>query len=99
MAQHASDLTLQLPPPNRAARRRAKSRRKSENRKKHPNVEPRAWTIDEWCAAYRYSRSFYEKMKREGRGPREFREGRTSRITPQADAEWRAERESKQTSV
>ena len=47
----------------------------------------------EWCSAYNYSRSLYEKMKREGRGPRELREGKTVRITPAADREWRAKRE------
>jgi hypothetical protein len=33
-------------------------------------------------------------MKREGRGPRELRDGKLVRITPAADAEWTAARES-----
>ena len=52
-----------------------------------------AWTVEEWCSLNRYSRSFYERMKREGRGPAETREGATVRITPEADREWRATRE------
>jgi hypothetical protein len=76
-------------------KKRAKrpSRRKSQNLKKHPQVVRLSLTIAEWCAANAYSRSFYEKLKRGGRGPDETREGKTVRITPEADAKWRAARE------
>jgi hypothetical protein len=98
MAQHAFEAPQQR---NRAERRRdasykkrAKrpSRRKSQNLEKHPQVPRLSLTPDEWCAANGYSRSFYEEIKRKGRGPDEVWEGRTRRITPEADAKWKAAR-------
>jgi hypothetical protein len=67
----------------------------------HPrSKEPRqldvgGWTIQEWCDRYRYSRSHFERMKRAGRAPDILADGNTRRITPEADAKWRAARESK----
>jgi hypothetical protein len=68
---------------------------RAANLKKHPNMKRLGWTIDEWCAGYKGSRSWYEAMRRRGKGPRELREGGVIRITPEADAEWRASRETK----
>jgi hypothetical protein len=68
---------------------------KQPSYKRSPSADALAWTVAEWCALNRYSRSFYERMKRAGRGPRVTREGTTVRITPEADAEWRAARETK----
>ena len=89
MAQHASEALQQNPNKKRAKR---PSRRKIQNLQKHSQVARLALTIDEWCAANAYSRSFYEELKRKGRGPDETREGKTVRITPEADAKWKAER-------
>ena len=50
-------------------------------------------TINEFCAAERMSRPFYFKLRRLGKGPRELREGRFVRITPEAHAAWRRARE------
>lgn len=49
-------------------------------------------TIAEFCAAERMSRPFYFKLRQRGKGPRELREGRFVRITPEAHAEWRRQR-------
>ena len=74
----------------------ARFRRKAQNRQRHPDVQRLSWTVAEWCAAHGISRSYYEKMQREGRGPRELRDGKIVRITPAADAEWTAAREGNQ---
>jgi hypothetical protein len=50
-------------------------------------------TIDEWCEANRICRSQYYNLKRQGLTPREMRFGRSVRISPEADAEWRRQRE------
>ena len=94
MTQQSSEVPQQRNRAESPNKKRAKrpSRRKSQNLEKHPQVPRLSLTPDEWCAANAYSRSFYEKLKREGRGPDETREGRTVRITPEADAKWRAER-------
>ena len=95
MALHASEQPTPQQPDNRKARRKARSRRKSANRKRHSSVPRNSLTIDEWCASHNVSRSCYEGMKREGRGPDELREGALVRITPQANENWCRERESK----
>jgi hypothetical protein len=64
------------------------ARSRAENREKHPNVPRLAWTVDEMCAAADCSRSFYEKLKRAGRGAKETRFGRAVRITPTDAAAW-----------
>jgi hypothetical protein len=54
--------------------------------------EPRgtgAFTVNEWCRRYRVSRGTFYKLQREGRGPRLMKIGTATRITPEADAEWR----------
>jgi len=69
----------------------SRSREENSNRNPVPRV---SWTIDEFCASVRISRSTYEKAKREGWGPRELVLGGTGiRITDVARAEWIASRE------
>jgi hypothetical protein len=50
-------------------------------------------TIRGFCEHEKISRSFYFRLRNEGRGPREMRMGRWIRITPEARREWRAARE------
>jgi len=57
------------------------------------------YKIEEWCERRRISRAFYYVMKRQGRGPRELRNGRKVTITRQADAEWQKAREAEQASA
>ena len=46
-------------------------------------------TIRQFCQAEQMSRPQYYNMKKRGRGPRELRDGRFVRITPEAHADWR----------
>jgi len=55
-------------------------------------VEP-SLTIDEFCAVERISRSFYYKLRKDAKGPREMVVGVCKRISPEAHAEWRRARE------
>ncbi|UPK40550.1 hypothetical protein IVB18_34705 [Bradyrhizobium sp. 186] len=52
-----------------------------------------AYTIPEFCEAFRISERTYFNMRDEGCGPRELRIGRTVRISMAAAAEWAAARE------
>jgi hypothetical protein len=52
--------------------------------------------IEEWCEKRRISRAFYYVMRREGKGPRELRNGRKVTITHEADMEWQRAREAEQ---
>lgn len=50
---------------------------------------PDAETISEWCESNRIGRSFYYKLKKEGRAPREIRIGAKVLISREASADWR----------
>ena len=52
-----------------------------------------AYTINEFCLAHRFSRATYYNLKKENRGPREMHVGTGVRISREAAAEWRRERE------
>ena len=71
------------------------SRGRAENRKKYPNVERLALSVDEFCAMGNFSRSYYESEKRAGRGPKETYLGKAIRITPTNAQTWLADRTSK----
>ena len=71
------------------------SRSRAANRDKHPHVPRLAYTIDELCTSANCSRSFYEKVKRQGRGAKETFFGRAIRITPADAAAWIASLPSK----
>ena len=68
------------------------ARSRAANQEKHPDVPRIAWTVDELCAAGKFSRSYYESEKRAGRGPKETRFGRAVRITPPNAEAWIADR-------
>jgi hypothetical protein len=71
------------------------ARSRAANQEKHPDVPRIAWTVDELCAAGKFSRSYYESEKRAGRGPKETYLGRAVRITPPNAEAWLADRTSK----
>lgn len=50
-------------------------------------------TIPEFCARRNICRQSFYNMQAEGKAPRTYKAGRSKRITPQAEAEWLAERE------
>ena len=52
-----------------------------------------SFSINEWCARRKVSRSFYYEMKTRGEAPRSYKMGNRDRITAEADAEWIAARE------
>ena len=52
-----------------------------------------SYTVDEFCAAERISRSMLYKAWAEGWGPNFYRVGVTRRITHRARLEWQRERE------
>lgn len=55
-----------------------------------------AETISEFRKSEKLSKTKYFNMRKRGKGPREMRDGRWVRITPEAKAEWRREREREQ---
>jgi hypothetical protein len=56
-------------------------------------VDTSSKTIDEFCTAERISRAMYYKLRRLGKGPREMAVGTHRRISPEAQADWRRDRE------
>jgi predicted DNA-binding transcriptional regulator AlpA len=47
-----------------------------------------SFTINEWCALRKISRSMFYKLGSQGRAPRTHNVGTKVLISPQADAEW-----------
>src|SRR5262249_17107773 len=74
---------------NKAERSTTAEKKKT---RKLPPLPPRrpgdAYTIAEFCAANRIRESFYYKLKKQGRGPRERHVGRRVIITEDANREW-----------
>jgi AraC-like DNA-binding protein len=70
----------------------ARLRSRAANRARHPTIPQLTWTLDELCAAANCSRSYLEKEKRAGRGPREIEYGRVRRVTPEDGRQWIADR-------
>jgi enolase len=48
------------------------------------------YTVDQFCERYNFGRSCFYKLLKEGRGPRIMKIGRLTRISPEADDEFRA---------
>ena len=51
------------------------------------------YTIEIFCERNRMSEAMYFKLKRQGKAPREMKIGKKILITPEAEADWRRERE------
>jgi hypothetical protein len=58
-----------------------------------PPYEPLVYTLAEFLAAHRLSRSAFYEMAGEGLGPKIFKIGNSIRISQEAAAAWRTERE------
>jgi hypothetical protein len=56
-------------------------------------VAPAAYTVDEFCEAHRLSRSKLYQLWDAGIGPRKMNVDKKVRITVEAAADWRRERE------
>jgi hypothetical protein len=52
-----------------------------------------SFTINEWCAARKISRAMWYELKKKKKTPRTHSAGVKQLISPQADADWIAERE------
>jgi hypothetical protein len=52
-----------------------------------------SFTINEFCAAEKISRSFFYKLDSQGKAPRTYPLGSTRRISREAYITWRAARE------
>jgi hypothetical protein len=56
-------------------------------------VDVQSYTINEWCALRKVSRTEFYEMQKRGDGPRTYRVGRFQRISGEADRDWLAARE------
>jgi predicted DNA-binding transcriptional regulator AlpA len=53
----------------------------------------RSFSIDQWCEMHNFSRAFFYKLASQGQAPKNFKVGRTTRISEAANNEWLAARE------
>jgi hypothetical protein len=72
---------------------RSRKRREAFQKRSKRRKPSDAHTIPSFCESNAISESFYFKLRREGRGPREMKIDRITRISPEAEADWRRERE------
>lgn len=49
-------------------------------------IQPRSFTISQWCEMRGYSRIYFYTLRREGNAPDVIGKGKAQRITDQADA-------------
>ena len=50
-------------------------------------------TIDDFCRLEQFSRRLFYNLEKEGKAPQSYRLGSCRRISPEAHARWRAERQ------
>lgn len=66
----------------------------SEQRGKNPaSIFEPSYTITSFCRAEGFTRPEYYKLKRNGRGPKEMRNGRCIRISHRARLDWQKKME------
>jgi excisionase family DNA binding protein len=53
----------------------------------------KSYSIDEWCAMHRLSRSYFYVLVRRGEAPASFKIGRCTRISEAANSAWLKARE------
>ena len=63
-----------------------------ENKRIGKVIEP-SYCIEDFCGSEGFTRPYYHKLKREGRGPTEMRDGRLIRISHRARLAWQKMRE------
>jgi hypothetical protein len=76
--------------PSRAKKKKRRRAFQAHGKKRRPGD---LHTIPTFCAANGISESFYHKLKRQGRGPREIQLYKRVLISPEAETAWRQERE------
>ena len=47
-----------------------------------------SFSIEAWCGIHGFSRTFFYKLNAQGKAPRTFKVGATTRISEAANAEW-----------
>lgn len=57
------------------------------------STPPACYTVTTFCQAHHISESFYYKLKKKRRGPREMQVGARTFITFEAAADWRTQNE------
>jgi hypothetical protein len=77
--------------------RKRKFKKRTAFRKHKRRTSNAAHTRLTFCENNGISESHYHTLKRQGKGPREIELGDRIIITPQAEADWRAEREAETT--
>jgi hypothetical protein len=83
--------TLSTPLPKKKKRKVKRTAFQKRSKQRKPGD---AHTIPSFCAANHISESLYHTLKRQGRGPREIELlDKRIIITPEAEVDWRAERE------
>jgi hypothetical protein len=86
--------------PRQKRRRRSKQRRRVAYLERSHNRRPGdAHTILSFCISNAISQSKYFDLKRKGKGPRELRIDGRVLISPQAENDWRAQREAETAEV
>jgi predicted DNA-binding transcriptional regulator AlpA len=50
--------------------------------------EQRAFTINQWCARWGYSRPHFYKLRNEGNAPETIGEGKAQRISLESEQRW-----------
>jgi predicted DNA-binding transcriptional regulator AlpA len=55
---------------------------------KKPPQPQRAFTINEWCARWGYSRPHFYALRRDGNAPEVIGTGKAQRISLEAEARW-----------
>jgi hypothetical protein len=76
-----------------AAKKAAKARRRTVKKAKAPRSPGADFTVTEWCAKRRVTKPFFYKLLKLGLAPKTMKLRKRRTISPQADAEWQAERE------
>lgn len=79
-----------------AVKKAAKARKRAVKRAKAPRTPDDDYTIPEWCRLRRIGRTTFYEMVKDGTAPKVMKLRKCVRITPKADAEWQAERETQQ---
>jgi predicted DNA-binding transcriptional regulator AlpA len=56
-------------------------------------MDQRDFTIDEWCHLHQCCRATYYNLKKNGKAPKTYQIGKSTRITRESDAEWVRQRQ------
>ena len=75
----------------RPKRKKGRKKKRNLSAASHPDAE--AYGIDEFCRRHAISRPTYNRLREDGRGPREIKLGQRVLISREAAAAWRQQME------